>query len=103
MQCPATRSGLFSTFVLTCTQLVFYLLWGNVLSGWSFLFSSCQQQSRPAVLLAVVWVIVSGFSANLVLVQFVEFGPTVVADVLQIIPSFGLFRGASLSSAMIVI
>ena len=46
-----------------------------------------------AVLLAVIWVIVSGFVANLVLVQYIERGPDWLATLMEFIPSFGLFRG----------
>lgn len=74
-------------------QLVFYVLWGSVLSGFSFYFSAWQKEARPAVLLAVIYVIVTGFVANLVLVQYVEAGPPIISTVLEILPAFGLFRG----------
>ena len=70
-----------------------YWLWGNVLCAGSMSFSALCSQARPAVLIAVIWVIMSGFGANLVLTQFIEQGPSVAALVLQIIPSMGLFRG----------
>ena len=70
-----------------------YWLWGNVLCAGSLSFSALCSQARPAVLVAVVWVIMSGFGANLVLTQFIEQGPSVAATCLQIIPSIGLFRG----------
>lgn len=70
-----------------------YWLWGNVLCAGSMSFSALCSQARPAVLIAVIWVIMSGFGANLVLTQFIEQGPSVAATVLQIIPSMGLFRG----------
>ena len=70
-----------------------YWLWGNVLCAGSMSFSALCSQARPAVLIAVIWVIMSGFGANLVLTQFIEQGPSVAASVLQIIPSMALFRG----------
>ena len=77
-----------------------YFLWGNVLCAGSFSFSAICSQARPAVLVAVIWVIMSGFGANLVLTQFIEQGPSVAAIILQIIPSMGLFRGEHLSVYM---
>ncbi|DBA85809.1 TPA: hypothetical protein ACH3X1_005361 [Trebouxia sp. C0004] len=74
-------------------QIMLYFLWGNVLCAGSLSFSAICRQARPAVLVAVVWVIMSGFGANLVLTQFIEQGPSVAATILQIIPSMGLFRG----------
>lgn len=74
-------------------QAVFYLLWGNLLASFSFYFAALQREARPAVLLAVIYVIITGFVANLVLVQYVEQGPRIVADLLQLLPAFGLFRG----------
>lgn len=74
-------------------QIVFYLLWGNLLASFSFFFASVMKEARPAVLLAVIYVIITGFVANLVMVQYVEQGPMWVADVMQLIPAFSLFRG----------
>jgi ABC-type multidrug transport system ATPase subunit len=74
-------------------QIVFYLLWGNLLASFSFFFAAVMKEARPAVLLAVIYVIITGFVANLVMVQYVEQGPIWVADVMQIIPAFSLFRG----------
>jgi len=76
-------------------QIMLYFLWGNVLCAGSLSFSAICRQARPAVLVAVIWVIMSGFGANLVLTQFIEQGPSVAATILQIIPSMGLFRGKS--------
>lgn len=73
-------------------QIFFYLLWGHVLTAFSFFFASWQVEARPAVLLAVVYVIVTGLVANVVLVQFIERGPAIVSSMLQIIPAFGIFR-----------
>ncbi len=77
-------------------QIMLYFLWGNVLCAGSLSFSAICRQARPAVLVAVIWVIMSGFGANLVLTQFIEQGPSVAATILQIIPSMGLFRGKPL-------
>lgn len=74
-------------------QFVFYFAWGNVLSAFSFYFAAWQRESRTAVLLAVVYVIITGFVANLVLVQYVEQGPPLIATLLELLPAFGLFRG----------
>lgn len=79
--------------VMWMLQIMLYWLWGNVLCAGSMSFSALCSQARPAVLIAVIWVIMSGFGANLVLTQFIEQGPSVAASVLQIIPSMGLFRG----------
>ena len=79
----------------TTVQIMLYFLWGNVLCAGSLSFSALCKQARPAVLVAVIWVIMSGFGANLVLTQFIEQGPAVAATILQIIPSMGLFRGES--------
>lgn len=81
------------TLVAWLLQIMLYWLWGNVLCAGSMSFSALCSQARPAVLVAVIWVIMSGFGANLVLTQFIEQGPSVAATVLQIIPSMGLFRG----------
>ncbi|RMZ55080.1 hypothetical protein APUTEX25_005706, partial [Auxenochlorella protothecoides] len=74
-------------------QAVFYLIWGNLLASWSLYFSSLSRNARSAVLTSTVMIIVTGFVANLVLVQYVEHGPAVVARILQLLPSFALFRG----------
>lgn len=81
-------------------QIMLYWLWGNVLCAGSMSFSALCTQARPAVLIAVIWVIMSGFGANLVLTQFIEQGPSVAATVLQIIPSMSLFRGEVLHAAI---
>lgn len=74
-------------------QLVFYFLWGNQLASFSFYFSSWMKEARPAVLLAVIYVIITGFVANLVIVQYVEQGPAWVSDSMMLVPAFALFRG----------
>jgi hypothetical protein len=74
-------------------QFVFYFIWGNLLASFSFYFASVQREARPAVLLAVIYVIISGFIANVVMVQYVEQGPPMVVNLMQVMPSFALFRG----------
>jgi hypothetical protein len=39
---------------------VFYFLWGLLVTSWTFCFSALWGEARPAVLLAVIWVIISG-------------------------------------------
>lgn len=73
-------------------QFVCYFLWGNLLASLSFYSSAWNATARPAVLLAVVWVIISGFMANLMMVQYIESGPEWIAKVLEFVPAFGLFR-----------
>lgn len=96
-QCCCSSLSLLAllTFIVVkwVLQIMLYWLWGNVLCAGSMSFSALCTQARPAVLIAVIWVIMSGFGANLVLTQFIEQGPSVAATVLQIIPSMGLFRG----------
>ena len=74
-------------------QIVFYFLWGNLLASFSFYFSAIMREARPAVLLAVIYVIITGFVANLVIVQYVEQGPAWIADLMQMLPAFSLFCG----------
>eukprot|EP00887_Chlorella_sp_A99_P001140 scaffold14.g1140.t1 len=74
-------------------QAVFYFCWGLLLSSWSLHIGAFSRDARTAVLICVVWVIITGFTANLVLVQYVESGPALAATLLQLIPSFALFRG----------
>lgn len=74
-------------------QLLFYFLWGNAAAAFSFYFASWMKETRPAVLLAVIYVIITGFVANLVIVQYVEQGPAWVVDVAMLVPAFALFRG----------
>ena len=74
-------------------QFVFYFLWGNLLASFSFYFGAWMKEARPAVLLAVIYVIITGFVANLVVVQYVEQGPKWVVESMQLLPAFALFRG----------
>lgn len=83
----------FFTLNSYTVQLVFYFLWGNMLTGFSFFFASWCSEARSAVLFSIVYVIITGFVANLVLVQYVEQGPKVISDVMELIPAFALFRG----------
>lgn len=43
-------------------QAAFYSLWGLSLTSWTFYFSAMWSEARPAVLLAVIWVIISGWA-----------------------------------------
>lgn len=44
----------------TALQAVFYFLWGLQLTSWTTYFSALWSEARPAVLLAVIWIIISG-------------------------------------------
>lgn len=44
-------------------QATFYFLWGLALTSWTFYFSALWREARPAVLLAVIWLIISGWAA----------------------------------------
>lgn len=74
-------------------QAIFYLLWGHMMVMWGFAMASLSDRTQPAVLTAILVNIFSGLVANLVMVQFVENGPNWLALVLQLLPSFALFRG----------
>ena len=41
-------------------QAVFYFVWGLSVTSWTFYFSSLWKEARPAVLLSVIWIIISG-------------------------------------------
>lgn len=73
-------------------QMPFYWIWGHLLVAWSLYFASWFSSARLAVYLAVVCVIGSGLIANFLLNQFIVQGPEMIAEILQIIPSFGLYR-----------
>ena len=57
---PALPTPPVPPTALPCSQATFYFLWGLQLTGWSFYFSALWDEARPAVLLAVIWVIISG-------------------------------------------
>ena len=42
-------------------QAAFYGLWGLALTSWSFYFAAQWNEARPAVLLAVIYLIISGW------------------------------------------
>ena len=49
------------TSLLLCScQAVFYFVWGLSVTSWTFYFSSLWEEARPAVLLSVIWIIISG-------------------------------------------
>ena len=58
-----------------------------------FWISSVFRTSKAAVHSTTVWVIGSGLVANLMLSQFVIRGPIWLAKLMQMVPSFGLYRG----------
>ena len=49
--------------------------------------------SEGAVLASIASVIFTGLVANLIIVQFVQSGPAWLATLLELFPSFALFRG----------
>ena len=75
-------------------QLVFYTLWGAVVTSAGFVASKLFKEKRSVTLLSFFYVLVSGFIANVFLVLFVEQDMHVVLGVMQsLIPSFCAFRG----------
>ncbi|GMH42708.1 hypothetical protein BSKO_10627 [Bryopsis sp. KO-2023] len=72
---------------------VFFFLWGNMMIAWGFWISSIFRTAKVAVHSTVMWVIGSGLVSNLMLSQIVIRGPYWLANVMQIVPSFGLYRG----------
>lgn len=49
--------------------------------------------AKLAVHTTVIWVIGSGLVSNLMLSQLVIRGPFWLANIMQVVPSFGLYRG----------
>jgi hypothetical protein len=86
-------STLSTRWPAVALQLVFFLLWGHLQTTWAYYISAVMTSAQAAVIWAVSIVIFSGLIANLVMVQFVQFGPAWLAMVLQLLPSFGLYRG----------
>eukprot|EP00890_Picochlorum_soloecismus_P002012 jgi/Picsp_1/2811/NSC_01037-R1_atp-binding cassette subfamily member group ath protein 4 len=74
-------------------QLVFYLVWGVTLLSFGLLFSSCFREKKSVTLASILYIIITGFVANVFLVQLIEQDITVLVALLQVIPSFALFRG----------
>lgn len=61
--------------------------------AWGFWISSIFQTAKVAVHATVIWVIGSGLVSNLMLSQLVIRGPYWMAHIMQIVPSFSLYRG----------
>ena len=59
----------------------------------SFWVAVVWPDSEGAVLSSIAAVIFTGLVANLIVVQFVESGPLWLSTLLELIPSFALFRG----------
>jgi hypothetical protein len=57
---PAVDSPLPLPPFQPLSQAAFYFLWGLAITSWTFYFSALWNEARPAVLLAVIWVIISG-------------------------------------------
>jgi len=74
-------------------QLVFYLTWGVALLSFGLLFSACFREKKSGTLASILYIIITGFVANVFLVQLIEQDITVLVALLQVIPSFALFRG----------
>ncbi|GAX76897.1 hypothetical protein CEUSTIGMA_g4343.t1 [Chlamydomonas eustigma] len=73
-------------------QVITYLLWGHVMIAVAFWVTEVWPSSEGAVLASIAAVIFTGLVANLVVVQFVQGGPDWFATLLEIVPSFTLFR-----------
>ncbi|CAD7700725.1 unnamed protein product [Ostreobium quekettii] len=74
-------------------QAVFYFMWGNVMIALGFWIASLFRTSKAAVHSTTVWVIGTGLVASLMVSQFVTRGPEWLAYAMQLVPSFGLYRG----------
>lgn len=74
-------------------QVLLYALWGHLMIAVSFWVAVVWPGSEGAVLACIAAVIFTGLVANLIVVQFVQYGPAWLATLLQLVPSFSLFRG----------
>jgi hypothetical protein len=59
-------------------------VWGPALVAWGLWVASVNTRVQPAVLGAILAVVMSGLVANLMLVQFVQYGPSWIAYTLQV-------------------
>lgn len=59
---------------------------------WGLWLAAMMPRTTPAVTFAIASNIFSGLVANLVLVQFVQFGPFWLALLLELVPPFALYR-----------
>ncbi|KAG1668127.1 hypothetical protein FOA52_003914 [Chlamydomonas sp. UWO 241] len=74
-------------------QIILYLLWVHLMVSIAFWMAAAFPNGGDgAVLSAVAAVVFTGLVANLVVVQFVQSGPQWLASILELIPSFSLFR-----------
>jgi hypothetical protein len=64
--------------------VVLYLVWGPALVAWGLWVASVNRRVQPAVLGAILAVVMSGLVANLMLVQFVQYGPSWITYTLQV-------------------
>ncbi|KAG2422265.1 hypothetical protein HYH02_015468, partial [Chlamydomonas schloesseri] len=74
-------------------QLVFYWLWGCCMVAWAFWFAAVWGSAAAGTLAATATVVLTGLVANMVVAQFVAAGPGWLAALLQVFPSFALYRG----------
>ena len=75
-------------------QVVFYTAWGCILGAQALLTSSYSGSARPALLMAIMNVITSGFIANSVFTQLIESGShSALIISIQTMPAMGLYRG----------
>ncbi|MEW5307614.1 MAG: hypothetical protein WDW36_009993 [Sanguina aurantia] len=74
-------------------QIVLYIMWGHMMWAWALWFAASWSSTEAAVLAAIAINIFSGLISNLVIVQFVQSGPYWLAMLLEVVPSFALFRG----------
>ncbi|CAG9466290.1 unnamed protein product [Pedinophyceae sp. YPF-701] len=83
-----------SIFVYTkwSLQLAIYFVWGNLSCAWSMAMGAMASHARFVVLTFLVWLLLSGFLAGWVQSFLIESGPLWASRMMQIHPSFGLFR-----------
>lgn len=101
MLCMALLVGLGSAcqvklFVLNSysVQVVFFLLWGGVITSFGFLYSAFFKDKRSVALSSIFYILITGFLANVFLVLLIEQDMNALLITLQsIVPSFCAFRG----------
>ena len=75
-------------------QLVFYFLWGIVITSFGFLYATFFMDKRSVALSSVFYILITGFLANVFQVLLIEQDMNILAIVLQcLFPSFCAFRG----------
>lgn len=70
---------------------MFYLIWGHNMIAFSFLMSCLFSSSKTATVFAYLLVFATGLIGYLLLTQLINTGAWYVL-LLQLIPSFALFR-----------